>query len=262
MIIKVILTFNKGNDSIGVLHTIHVNYNGKDLQRVAEEKKLNNKELISIHSNKIYFVQFLGFIPGFAYLGTLDKRISLPRKKNPDKHVPKGSVAIAENYTAIYPVNSPGGWNIIGHTEYEILNKKFSIKFKPGDKVKFVSNLNVLFKNKKMGIASTIQDNGRFFYRELGVPVSGAFDKLSAQIANILLKNNANTPVIEFFSGPIIEFDVDVFISVTGANINVYIDENLYSSGGVYFVKSGSILNLSKFKNGRVGYLAIGENLI
>ena len=133
------LTFNNGNDSIGVLHTIHVNYNGKDLQRVAEEKKLNNKELISIHSNKIYFVQFLGFIPGFAYLGTLDKRISLPRKKNPDKHVPKGSVAIAEDYTAIYPVNSPGGWNIIGHTEYEILNKKFSIKFKPGDKVKFVS---------------------------------------------------------------------------------------------------------------------------
>ena len=61
------------------------------------------------------------------------------RKKNPDKHVPKGSVAIAEDYTAIYPVNSPGGWNIIGHTEYEILNKKFSIKFKPGDKVKFVS---------------------------------------------------------------------------------------------------------------------------
>ena len=88
--------------------------------------------------------------------------------------------------------------------------------------------------------------------------MSGAFDKLSAQIANILLKNKVNTPVIEFFfSGPIIEFDVDVFVSVTGANINVYIDDNLYRSGGVYFIKSGSILNLSKFKNGRVGYLAI-----
>ena len=133
------LIFNKGNDGIGVLHTIPVNYNGKDLHRVAKEKKLNNKELISIHSNKIYSVQFLGFIPGFAYLGTLDNRISLPRKKNPDKYVPKGSVAIAENYTAIYPVNSPGGWNIIGYTNYEILNEKFSIIFKPGDKVKFVS---------------------------------------------------------------------------------------------------------------------------
>lgn len=133
------LIFKKGNDEIGFLHTVHVTYNGKDLQRVAEEKKLNNKELIDIHSNKIYSVQFLGFIPGFAYLGTLDKRISLPRKKNPDKHVPKGSIAIAENYTAIYPVTSPGGWNIIGHTEYEILNEQFSIKFKPGDKVKFVS---------------------------------------------------------------------------------------------------------------------------
>ena len=75
------LIFKKDNDDIGVLHTIHVNYNGKDLHRVAEEKKLNNKELIDIHSNKIYIVQFLGFIPGFAYLGTLDKRISLPRKK-------------------------------------------------------------------------------------------------------------------------------------------------------------------------------------
>ena len=110
----------------------------------------------------------------------------------------------------------------------------------------------------KNGIASTIQDNGRFFFRESGIPVSGAFDKLSAQFANILLKNKVNTPVIEFFfSGPIIQFDVDVFVSVTGANINVYIDDNAYRSGGVYFVKSGSILNLSKFKGGRVGYLAI-----
>jgi len=113
-------------------------------------------------------------------------------------------------------------------------------------------------KIKKNGIASTIQDTGRFFFRELGIPVSGAFDKLSAQIANILLRNKVNTPVIEFFfSGPIIQFDVDVFVSVTGANINVYVDENLYSSGGVYFIKSGSILNLSKFRNGRVGYLAV-----
>lgn len=133
------LILEKGNDDIGVLHTIPVNYNGKDLSRVSEEKKLNNKELINIHSNKIYSVQFLGFIPGFAYLGNLDKRISLPRKKNPDKHVLKGSVAIAENYTAIYPVTSPGGWNIIGHTKHKILDEKFSVKFKPGDKVKFVS---------------------------------------------------------------------------------------------------------------------------
>ena len=133
------LIFKKDSDDIGVLHTIHVNYNGKDLQRVAEEKKLNNKELIDIHTNKIYIVQFLGFVPGFAYLGSLDKRISLPRKINPDKNVPKGSVAIAENYTAIYPVTSPGGWNIIGHTNYEMINEKFSIKLKPGDKVKFVS---------------------------------------------------------------------------------------------------------------------------
>ena len=111
----------------------------------------------------------------------------------------------------------------------------------------------------KNGIASTIQDNGRFFFRESGIPVSGAFDKLSAQFANILLKNKVNTPVIEFFfSGPIIQFDVDVFVSVTGANINVYIDDNAYRSGGVYLIKSGSILNLSKFKGGRVGYLAIG----
>jgi len=133
------LIFKKDSDDIGVLHTIHVNYKGKDLQRVAEEKKLNNKELIDIHTNKIYIVQFLGFVPGFAYLGSLDKRISLPRKINPDKNVPKGSVAIAENYTAIYPVTSPGGWNIIGHTNYEMINEKFSIKLKPGDKVKFVS---------------------------------------------------------------------------------------------------------------------------
>ena len=64
--------------------------------------------MIDIHSNKIYFVQFLGFVPGFAYLGTLDKEFLYLEKINPDKNVPKGSVAIAENYTAIYPVTSPG----------------------------------------------------------------------------------------------------------------------------------------------------------
>ena len=85
------------------------------------------------------------------------------------------------------------------------------------------------------GIASTIQDNGRFFFRESGIPVSGAFDKLSAQFANILLKNKVNTPVMEFFfSGPIIKFDVDVFVSVTGANINVYIDQKQILSNDIY----------------------------
>ena len=95
--------------------------------------------MIDIHSNKIYSVQFLGFIPGFAYLGTLDNKISLPRKKNPDKNVLKGSVAIAENYTAIYPVTSPGGWNIVGQIPFDIFdlqNPKPSL-FLPGDEVNF-----------------------------------------------------------------------------------------------------------------------------
>ena len=122
--------------------TIDVYYGvevGFDLQKISQEKSLSIDEVIQIHSSKIYDVYAIGFLPAFAYLATVDERISTSRLLTPRKEVPKGSVAIADNQTAVYPQQSPGGWNIIGKTAFELFDKNLenlSI-FEVGNKVKF-----------------------------------------------------------------------------------------------------------------------------
>ena len=110
-----------------------------DLEKIAFEKSLSIDEVIQIHSNKIYDVYAIGFLPAFAYLANVDERIATSRLQTPRKMIPKGSVALADNQTAVYPQNSPGGWNIIGKTALELFDKQqdsLSI-FEMGNKVKF-----------------------------------------------------------------------------------------------------------------------------
>ncbi|CAA6820987.1 MAG: Allophanate hydrolase 2 subunit 1 (EC [uncultured Sulfurovum sp.] len=103
-----------------------------DLKRVAEHNKLTIDEVINLHTENTYRVYAIGFMLGFAYLGTVHEKINTPRLATPRKKIPKGSVALADNQTAIYPQNSAGGWNIIGHTEFTDFHT-LSI----GDKVQF-----------------------------------------------------------------------------------------------------------------------------
>ncbi|MBP7770127.1 MAG: 5-oxoprolinase subunit PxpB [Aliarcobacter sp.] len=124
--------------------TIDVYYNqevGIDLEQMSEKTKLSIDEIIEIHSNKLYDVYAVGFLPGFAYLASVDKRIALPRLETPRKQIPKGSVAIANTQTAVYPQASPGGWNIVGRTAMELFDKNLESlsPFNVGDKVKFNS---------------------------------------------------------------------------------------------------------------------------
>ena len=124
--------------------TIDVYYGlevGFDLKKISLEKSLSIDEIIHIHSSKIYNVYAIGFLPAFAYLGSVDEKIATARLGTPRTLVPKGSVAIADNQTAVYPQNSPGGWNIIGKIALELFDKKLdnlSI-FEVGNKVKFNS---------------------------------------------------------------------------------------------------------------------------
>lgn len=100
----------------GVTHTFRVRYDGEDLDEVARRTELSTSEVIRIHSEREYRVYVIGFVPGFAYLGTLDERLALPRRSSPRKRVPPGSVAIADQQTAVYPSPTPGGWHILGTT--------------------------------------------------------------------------------------------------------------------------------------------------
>lgn len=113
---------------------------GLDLKELSEEKKLSTSDIINLHSKPIYTVFFIGFLPGFLYLGGLDKQLHFPRKKSPRLLVEKGAVAIGGEQTGLYPIASPGGWNIIGSSPIALFlpKKKEPCFAKPGDKIQFV----------------------------------------------------------------------------------------------------------------------------
>jgi len=127
---------------------------GLDLHNVANKANITIEEVIKIHSSKTYDVFAIGFLPGFAYMASVDKKIVTSRLESPRKKIPKGSVAIADTQTAIYPQNSPGGWNILGKTTFELFDKTLDslspitiesrIKFNPISKEVFLSQGGIL----------------------------------------------------------------------------------------------------------------------
>ncbi|MEK0158134.1 5-oxoprolinase subunit PxpB [Pseudoalteromonas piscicida] len=124
-------------------HEIEVFYGkefGQDFERVASELQLTPRQLIELHSSVDYQVQFIGFLPGFAYLSGLPTSLQLPRKSTPITKVPKGSIAIADSYSAIYPSQSPGGWHLLGQTNTTLFdpNSASASLLQPGDIVRFV----------------------------------------------------------------------------------------------------------------------------
>jgi inhibitor of KinA len=120
-----------------------------DLQDMSLKTNLSIEKIIEIHSSKLYDVYAIGFAPGFAFLASVDNQIAMPRLSSPRKSVPKGSVAIADTQTAVYPQQSPGGWNIIGRTAMELFDKNleklsplsvgYKVKFNPISKEVFLS---------------------------------------------------------------------------------------------------------------------------
>lgn len=93
-----------------------------DADDVCAHTGLSFEEIVAIHSSETYRVYAIGFTPGFAYLGNTDARIEIPRKKTPRLSIPKGSVALADRQTAIYPKVSPGGWQVIGKTPIDLID--------------------------------------------------------------------------------------------------------------------------------------------
>lgn len=126
----------------GIIWEISVEYNksqDKDMASVMSLAGLSRNEIVDLHTSALYDVYFIGFLPGFLYLGGLDKKLHIPRKIIPDLKIPKGSVAIGGAQTGIYPQESPGGWYVIGHTDFKVIDF-YSPPFcqvKPGDRVKF-----------------------------------------------------------------------------------------------------------------------------
>ena len=150
------------------IHEIPVCYNnqfGIDIETVANHNNLTVDEVIQIHTSKEYLIYMLGFTPGFPYLGGMDERIATPRLQIPRTKIHAGSVGIAGTQTGVYPIDSPGGWQIIGRTPIKLYdeNREQQILLTAGDFIKFVpitldefikieKNMNFNQKGEKYGI--------------------------------------------------------------------------------------------------------------
>ena len=114
---------------------------GPDLDAVAAYHGLSSDDVIRLHSGTVYRVYMIGFTPGYPYMGELPEALNTPRRETPRTHIPKGSVAIAQRQTGIYPVVSPGGWQVIGRTPVKLFDAR---RDRPsllamGDEVRFVA---------------------------------------------------------------------------------------------------------------------------
>lgn len=123
--------------------TIPVCYGGElgpDLEFVAKHNNISTDKVINIHANGEYIVYMVGFAPGFPYLGGLSEKIFTPRKKTPRLLIPEGSVGIAGGQTGVYPIDSPGGWQIIGQTPLKLFRPDQQIPslLKMGDRIHFM----------------------------------------------------------------------------------------------------------------------------
>ncbi|KTS00214.1 MULTISPECIES: 5-oxoprolinase subunit PxpB [Pantoea] len=113
---------------------------GPDLAEVARAAELTSQQVVELHSSADYVVYFIGFQPGFPYLGGLDERLHTPRRAEPRLVVPGGSVGIGGSQTGIYPLAAPGGWQLIGHTPLSLFDPQQQppTLLRPGDSVRFV----------------------------------------------------------------------------------------------------------------------------
>ena len=124
-------------------HEIEVRYGGSagpDLAELARLRGMSEREVVALHCSPVYTVGFLGFMPGFAYLIGLPPALSTPRLATPRTRVAAGSVAIGGSFTGVYPRSTPGGWRILGSTDFALFDVSAAspARLAPGDEVRFV----------------------------------------------------------------------------------------------------------------------------
>ncbi|GAA3295971.1 carboxyltransferase domain-containing protein [Arthrobacter citreus] len=222
--------------------TIDTVYDGADLAEVARLTGLSEEAVVKAHSGSSWLGGFGGFAPGFTYLTGGDPVLNVPRRNSPRTAVPAGSVALAGEYSAVYPRESPGGWQLIGRTNAVMwdLDREDPALIRPGDKVIFnpvrelvttttaaeaaspssEASSPTSLEVKAPGLQSLIQDLGRPGYADLGVSAAGAADTRSARQANRLVGNPADAAVIEnLFGGLELTAHGDAVLALAGAEL-------------------------------------------
>lgn len=268
----------------GRLIEIPALYDGEDLAEVAASCGLAKDAVIERHSGRDYSVLMLGFSPGFAYLGFVDERLRLPRRKSPRTRVPAGSVAIAGPQTGIYPRALPGGWNLLGRTSVQLFDPSASAgegpsRLMPGDRVRFVptadlgpapalartiwagNGVSIL----EPGLLTTIQDAGRPGLRRVAVPLAGYADPFSARIANACVGNPGDAPIIEICGpGLKLAFEKTAFVTISGAAVTADLERADLEHASMPVpmnvavrARASNTLTVRQVENGARAYIAI-----
>lgn len=236
---------------------IPVIYDGEDMADVADLLGISVDEVVRRHCDTAWSVAFVGFAPGFAYLTGGDPIFDVPRRKVPRLSVPAGAVGLAGTFSGVYPRVSSGGWQLLGHTETPMWDERADppALLQPGDTVRFtpvrdavsggsasvsasvsdsvqvsqapdsmsVSASTPALEVLRSGLLTTFQDDGRVA-ANMGVTGSGAADRTSSHLANALVGNPANTPVLEITGGGVRMCAIgSVVVAVTGASADVTI---------------------------------------
>lgn len=256
-----------------------------DLEQVAEQAELRTDEVISLHSGPEYRVHAIGFAPGFPYLAGLPERLQVPRRATPRTRVPAGSVAIGGAQAGVYPLDTPGGWRIIGRTPRLLFEPHVEPPawLQAGDRVRFRPILREEFDRLReemqdvrhavlpglqrgqavpvvdvvrAGAHTMVQDCGRHGWQAQGVPVAGALDGRALRVANLLVGNAAGDAGLEWMlRGPVLHFRADRVVAVTG------VEPVDFPAGRPQLVRAGERLDLSTSRAGTRGYLAISGGI-
>jgi len=153
---KVPFTENSEGFERWILPVCYEGENAPDLEDVAKQTNLTTEEVVTLHGSMVYDILFIGFLPGFPFLAEVPEILRLPRRPSPRLRVPAGSVAIANDQTAIYPWESPGGWHLLGRCPVPLFNPTWSSPslLTPGGQVSFEAVSENDFKTIQADIAS------------------------------------------------------------------------------------------------------------
>jgi KipI family sensor histidine kinase inhibitor len=257
-------------------------YDGEDLAWVAEQTNFSVEQVIEKHSQRTYRVYMVGFAPGQPLMGTLEDALYLPRRSTPRKKVPANAVAIAVSQTTIYSLPTPGGWYLLGTALEPAYNphRDEPFLFAPGDSVRFVPSegdvpkelepLELLpgeprlpvFRVEEPGLLDLVLDEGRFYGARFGVARSGWVDAHSARLANAVVGNRGNEPLLELtLKGPVLTALRDVVVGFAGFGMKCLLDGEEIPIATSVAVQKGQRLSFKASPSGARAYLGIAGGL-
>jgi len=261
---------------------IPVRYDGEDLPEVASRLGLSLEAVKALHQKPLYRVYALGFTPGFPFLAEVEPALRLPRKPHPRPRVPAHAVAVAGVQTGIYPLPSPGGWNLLGTSLVAVYDPHRETPFllRPGDRVRFLEAegptppeprpLELLPEEPRLpallveepGLMDLVVDGGRFLGGHLGLARSGPLDAPSARLANRLVGNGAGAPLLEFaYKGPVLTALRDLVAAFAGYGFVALLEGEEIPPGQSFLWPRGKTLRFRPRGPGVRGYLAVAGGL-